>query len=107
MLRLYLRLDRERERDRDLYRLLERDLERDLDRERDRDRLRLLLRLLLLLRLDFFLGDAERRSWAMPDPDRKDEVLTDEARLGHFRTARDVIGAKVDALALELGVPSA
>jgi len=28
-----------------------------------------------------FLGDAQRMSWAMPDPDRKREELTDEERL--------------------------
>jgi arsenate reductase len=46
-----------------------------------------------------FLGDAERLDWAMPDPDRKHEDLTDEARLAHFRVARDAIAAKVQALA--------
>ncbi|RME26670.1 MAG: arsenate reductase ArsC [Deltaproteobacteria bacterium] len=51
-----------------------------------------------------FLGRAERRSWAMPDPDRKDEALTDEERLAHFRTARDAIAARIEALAAELGL---
>ncbi len=51
-----------------------------------------------------FLGRAERRSWAMPDPDRKDEALSDDARLAHFRVARDAIAARVDALAVELGI---
>jgi arsenate reductase len=46
-----------------------------------------------------FLGDAERVSWAMPDPDRKDEALTDEQRLEHFRVARDAIDARLEALA--------
>jgi arsenate reductase len=45
-----------------------------------------------------FLGDAERVSWAMPDPDRKDEPLTDEERLEHFRVARDAIDARLEAL---------
>ena len=46
----------------------------------------------------------ERRSWAMPDPDRKHEELSDEARLRHFRVARDAIAAKVEALAAELSL---
>jgi len=48
-----------------------------------------------------FLGDAERRSWAMPDPDRKDEALEDAERLHHFRVARDAIQARLQALATE------
>ncbi|MCB9780938.1 MAG: arsenate reductase ArsC [Alphaproteobacteria bacterium] len=48
-----------------------------------------------------FLGRAERRSWAMPDPDRKHEELTDAQRLHQFRVARDAIAARVDALARE------
>jgi len=48
-----------------------------------------------------FLGSAERRSWAMPDPDRKHERLTDEERLQHFRVARDAISARLRALAAE------
>lgn len=46
-----------------------------------------------------FLGDAERISWAMPDPDRKDEALSDEERLHHFRIARDAIDARLADLA--------
>ncbi len=46
-----------------------------------------------------FLGDAARLSWAMPDPDRKHEDLTDEERLAHFRAARDAIDARLEALA--------
>lgn len=46
-----------------------------------------------------FLGDAPRLSWAMPDPDRKDEVLTDEERLQHFRVAREAIAQRLEALA--------
>jgi arsenate reductase len=38
-----------------------------------------------------FLGDAERVSWAMPDPDRKQEAMSDDERLAHFRVARDAI----------------
>ena len=48
-----------------------------------------------------FLGGAERRSWAMPDPDRKGESLTDEQRLQHFRVARDAIRRRLEALAAE------
>ena len=48
-----------------------------------------------------FLGAAERRSWAMPDPDRKHEDLSDEERLHHFRVARDAIAARLEALAAE------
>jgi arsenate reductase len=47
-----------------------------------------------------FLGRAQRLSWAMPDPDRKGEELTDEERLEHFRVARDAIEAKLQALAV-------
>lgn len=46
-----------------------------------------------------FLGRARRVSWAMPDPDRKEEPLSDEQRLQHFRVARDAIAARVEALA--------
>ena len=46
-----------------------------------------------------FLGEAQRMSWAMPDPDRKGEDLTDEQRLIHFRTARDAIAGRLDVLA--------
>lgn len=46
-----------------------------------------------------FLGDAPRWSWAMPDPDRKGEVLADDERSAHFRVARDTIAARLDELA--------
>lgn len=46
-----------------------------------------------------FLGDAQRMSWAMPDPDRKHEELTDDERLQHFRDARDAIQARLEVLA--------
>jgi len=46
-----------------------------------------------------FLGDARRLSWAMPDPDRKHEDLTDEQRLHHFRVARDAIARRLEVLA--------
>lgn len=45
-----------------------------------------------------FLGDHRRLSWAMPDPDRKGEVLSDEERLQHFRVARDAIAEKLRGL---------
>ena len=46
-----------------------------------------------------FLGQAQRMSWAMPDPDRKHEDLTDEQRLHHFRTTRDAIAQRLKVLA--------
>jgi arsenate reductase len=46
-----------------------------------------------------FLSDAPRLIWAMPDPDHKDEPLDDEARMQHFRAARDAIAARLDVLA--------
>lgn len=46
-----------------------------------------------------FLGNAHRMSWAMPDPDRKHEDLTDDARLHHFRVARDAIAQRLEVLA--------
>jgi arsenate reductase len=48
-----------------------------------------------------FLGRARRLSWAMPDPDRKHEALTDEERLHHFRVARDALRARLEALAAQ------
>lgn len=52
-----------------------------------------------------FLGRARRVSWAMPDPDRKDEVLTDEQRMSHFRTARDAIARRIEVLAAMRDAP--
>jgi arsenate reductase len=52
-----------------------------------------------------FLGDAERVSWAMPDPDRKHEDLSDEERLGHFRVARDAILGRLRVLAALRDLP--
>ena len=46
-----------------------------------------------------FLGKAPRLNWAMPDPDRKHEDLTDEERLQHFRVAREAIAARLEVLA--------
>ncbi len=53
-----------------------------------------------------FLGDAPRLSWAMPDPDRKDEDLDDETRLAAFRVARDAIAARLDVLAALRDLPA-
>lgn len=52
-----------------------------------------------------FLGNARRISWAMPDPDRKNEDLSDEQRLQHFRVARDAIRARLKVLAAMRDVP--
>jgi len=51
-----------------------------------------------------FLGEATRWSWAMPDPDRKHEVLSDEARLQHFRDTRDALRARLLASAPLFGL---
>lgn len=52
-----------------------------------------------------FLGDAPRMSWAMLDPDRKGEDLSDAARLEYFRTTRDAIAQRIDVLAALRDVP--
>jgi arsenate reductase len=54
-----------------------------------------------------FLGHAPRLSWAMPDPDRRDEDLTDAQRLQHFRDARDAILARLRDLDLPPAAPPA
>lgn len=46
-----------------------------------------------------FLGAAPRLDWAMPDPDRRHELLSHAERLAHFRQARDAISARLEALA--------
>lgn len=46
-----------------------------------------------------FLGKARRMSWAMPDPDRKHEDLTDDERFAHFHSTRDAIAARIEVLA--------
>ena len=48
-----------------------------------------------------FLGDAERLHWPLPDPDRKDEDLSDAGRLQHFRVTRDELARRLEALARE------
>jgi len=46
-----------------------------------------------------FLGEARRMSWAMPDPDRAHEDLTDEQRLAQFISTRDAIAQRIEVLA--------
>ncbi len=48
-----------------------------------------------------FLGQAKRLHWPFADPDRKDEDLSDEERLAHFREARDAIDLKLAAFERE------
>ncbi|MCO4773408.1 MAG: arsenate reductase ArsC [Deltaproteobacteria bacterium] len=45
-----------------------------------------------------FLSEADRLHWPLQDPDRKGEILTDDERLAHFRTARDIIKLKLISL---------
>lgn len=45
-----------------------------------------------------FLGQAQRLHWPLQDPDRKNEDLTDEERLHHFRVARDQIQQRLSIL---------
>ncbi len=42
-----------------------------------------------------FLSDAKRMHWPLQDPDRKNEILTDEERLEHFRVIRDEIKSRL------------
>lgn len=53
-----------------------------------------------------FLGEARRMSWAMPDPDRKHEDLTDDERLEHFRRTRDAIAQRIEVLAALRDAPA-
>lgn len=46
-----------------------------------------------------FLGEARRISWAMPDPDRKHEDLSEEQQLQQFRRTRDAIAQRIEVLA--------
>ncbi len=50
-----------------------------------------------------FLGQVQRLHWPLQDPDRKNESLTDEQRLEHFRVARDQIRARLEELAAGRG----
>lgn len=45
-----------------------------------------------------FLSEAQRLHWPLQDPDRKNEVLSEEQRLQHFRVARDDIQARLEQL---------
>lgn len=36
--------------------------------------------------------------WPLPDPDRKDEVLSDAERMTHFRQTRDALQERIEAL---------
>lgn len=45
-----------------------------------------------------FLSKAHRLHWPLQDPDRKNEDLTDEERLHHFRVARDEIQRRLQEL---------
>jgi len=45
-----------------------------------------------------FLSRARRLHWPLDDPDRRNENLSDEERLAHFRVARDEIRARIDRL---------
>lgn len=53
-----------------------------------------------------FLGDARRMSWAMPDPDRKHEDLSEAQRMHHFRVARDAIAQRIEVLAAIRDTPA-
>jgi len=48
-------------------------------------------------------GDHERLNWSMPDPDHRNEELSDKARLQHFRDTRDALLKRLQALAESLG----
>ena len=45
-----------------------------------------------------FLGASQRQHWPLQDPDRKDESMSEEQRLAHFRRARDQIEERLGAL---------
>lgn len=53
-----------------------------------------------------FLGDAKRLHWPIPDPDRKNEDLTDAERLEHFRVGRERIQKRLEILKAMRDVPS-
>ncbi|MEZ4338577.1 MAG: VOC family protein [Sandaracinaceae bacterium] len=52
-----------------------------------------------------FLASVPRLHWPLDDPDRKDQDLADEERLGHFRVARDRIRDRLAILAALRDVP--
>lgn len=51
-----------------------------------------------------FLGQARRLHWPIPDPASKDPAIPREEMLTRFRTARDTIREKLEALAKEEGL---
>lgn len=53
-----------------------------------------------------FLGEAKRLHWPIPDPDRKNEDLTDAERLEHFRVGRERIQKRLEILKAMRDVPS-
>lgn len=53
-----------------------------------------------------FLGEAKRLHWPIPDPDRKQEALSDAERLEHFCVARDRIQKRLEILAAMRNVPT-
>jgi arsenate reductase len=53
-----------------------------------------------------FLGKAQRMHWPLQDPDRKQEDLSDEKRLQHFRAARNQIKGRLEVLAALRGLPA-
>jgi arsenate reductase len=48
-----------------------------------------------------FLSDAARLHWPLSDPDRRQEDLTHEQRLHHFRVARDALRHRIESLAAD------
>lgn len=52
-----------------------------------------------------FLSEARRMHWPLQDPDRRDEQLTEQERLAHFRVARDQILGRLKVLAALQDVP--
>lgn len=52
-----------------------------------------------------FYAAVTRMHWPLQDPDRKHEDLDDEARLGHFRVARDQIAGRLAVLEALRDVP--
>lgn len=49
-----------------------------------------------------FLSAARRLHWPLADPDRKDEELSEQERLQHFRSARDDLRARIKTLETDL-----
>lgn len=45
------------------------------------------------------VSKARRMHWPLQDPDRKDDELSDEERLQHFRVAREQIRERLEVLA--------